>query len=75
MADSSQTQRLKSSSFEEQYFDQYDYYNISDRCHTGPSRKGRSKKEASENTNHFNPAGHERKLTSKLQRSAEKRRK
>uniref|UniRef100_A0A8C3SFK6 Uncharacterized protein n=1 Tax=Chelydra serpentina TaxID=8475 RepID=A0A8C3SFK6_CHESE len=35
----------------------------------GCSRKGRSKREAAGNTNRPNPAGHERKIALKLQRS------
>lgn len=38
----------------------------------GASRKGRTKKEASENTNRQNPAGHERKITEKLQNAEKK---
>ncbi|MGH0147544.1 UNVERIFIED_CONTAM: hypothetical protein FKN15_012342 [Acipenser sinensis] len=60
--------------FEGEYFDQYEYYNLSDRYCVASSRKGRSKKEARENTNRPNPAGHERKLSEKLQRSEKKER-
>lgn len=38
----------------------------------GSARKGRTKKEASENTNRHNPGGHERKITEKLQNSEKK---
>lgn len=38
----------------------------------GASRKGRSKKEASDNTNRPNPGGHERKLVEKLQNTEKK---
>lgn len=38
----------------------------------GSARKGRTKKEASENTNRHNPAGHERKIVEKLQNSEKK---
>lgn len=38
----------------------------------GSARKGRTKKEASENTNRQNPSGHERKITEKLQNSEKK---
>ncbi|XP_016089863.1 nuclear protein 1-like [Sinocyclocheilus grahami] len=36
------------------------------------SRKGRTKKEASCNTNRPNPAGHERKIVEKLQNAEKK---
>lgn len=36
------------------------------------ARKGRSKKEASDNTNRPSPSGHERKLVEKLQNSEKK---
>uniref|UniRef100_A0A674IXQ8 Uncharacterized protein n=1 Tax=Terrapene triunguis TaxID=2587831 RepID=A0A674IXQ8_9SAUR len=39
----------------------------------GCSRKGRSKREAAGNTNRPNPAGHERKIALKLQRSERRR--
>ncbi|XP_057716940.1 nuclear protein 1b [Corythoichthys intestinalis] len=64
---------LKPSNFEEQYYDQYEYYNLSDKYTEGASRKGRTKKEASENTNRHNPAGHERKIAEKLQNSEKKK--
>ena len=38
----------------------------------GSARKGRTKKEASDNTNRPNPAGHERKIVEKLQNSEKK---
>ncbi|XP_019721965.1 nuclear protein 1b [Hippocampus comes] len=63
---------LKPSNFEDQYYDQYDYYNLSDKYTEGASRKGRTKKEASENTNRHVPAGHERKIAEKLQNSDKK---
>ena len=55
-----------------EYFDEYDYYNF-DHVATAVShsRKGRSKREATQNTNRPNPAGHERKITEKL-RNTEK---
>lgn len=54
--------------------DEYDYYNF-DPVATAMSnsRKGRSKKEASLNTNRPNPAGHERKVLTKLQNTEKKR--
>ncbi|XP_037113397.1 nuclear protein 1b [Syngnathus acus] len=63
---------LKPTNFEDQYYDQYDYYNLSDKYTEGASRKGRSKKEASDNTNRHNPTGHERKIVEKLQNSEKK---
>ncbi|XP_077413565.1 nuclear protein 1b [Vanacampus margaritifer] len=64
---------LKPSNFEDQYYDQYDYYNLSDKYTEGASRKGRTKKEASDNTNRHNPTGHERKIVEKLQNSDKKK--
>lgn len=57
-----------------EYFDEYDHYNF-DHVATAisNSRKGRTKREATLNTNRPNPAGHERKVTEKL-RNTEKNR-
>ncbi|XP_061741075.1 nuclear protein 1b [Nerophis ophidion] len=63
---------LKPSSFEDEYYDQYDYYSVSDKYTEGAARKGRTKKEASANTNRPNPGGHERKIVEKLQNSEKK---
>uniref|UniRef100_A0A3P9MNC5 Nuclear protein 1b n=1 Tax=Oryzias latipes TaxID=8090 RepID=A0A3P9MNC5_ORYLA len=63
---------LKPSSFEEEHFDEYEYYNLTDKYVEGSARKGRTKKEASENTNRPNPGGHERKIVEKLQNSEKK---
>ncbi|XP_061702365.1 nuclear protein 1b [Syngnathoides biaculeatus] len=63
---------LKPSNFEEQYYDQYEYYNLSDKYAVGASRKGRTKKEASDNTNRPSPTGHERKVAEKLHNSEQK---
>uniref|UniRef100_A0A3Q2Q1K3 Nuclear protein 1b n=1 Tax=Fundulus heteroclitus TaxID=8078 RepID=A0A3Q2Q1K3_FUNHE len=60
----------KLSKFEEEHYDEYDCYNLTDKY--GSARKGRTKKEASENTNRQNPAGHERKIVEKLQNSEKK---
>ena len=38
----------------------------------GAARKGRTKKESSDNTNRPNPGGHERKIVEKLQNSEKK---
>ena len=58
----------------EYYLDEYDYYNFDRTAITvSHSRKGRSKKEASLNTNRPNPAGHERKMLTKLQNTEKKR--
>ena len=60
--------------FMESHLDEYDYYSCDHRATSlGHSRKGRSKKEASLNTNKPNPAGHERKVAIKLQNSEKKR--
>jgi len=47
--------------------DEYEEYNYNEEkfLHAG-SGKQRSKKEASEHTNHHNPGGHERKLVTKM---------
>ncbi|KAM6905630.1 nuclear protein 1b [Xenentodon cancila] len=63
---------LKPSSFEEEYYDEYDYYSLTDKYAEGSARKGKTKKEASENTNRHVPAGHERKIVEKLQNSEKK---
>uniref|UniRef100_A0A3P9P6X9 Nuclear protein 1b n=1 Tax=Poecilia reticulata TaxID=8081 RepID=A0A3P9P6X9_POERE len=63
---------LKLSKFEEEHYDEYDRYNLTDKYAEGSARKGRTKKEASDNTNRQNPAGHERKIVEKLQNSEKK---
>ncbi|CAL9692930.1 unnamed protein product [Knipowitschia caucasica] len=63
---------IKPTSFEEEHFDEYEFYNLSDKYTEGAARKGRSKKEASENTNRPNPGGHERKITEKLKNMEKK---
>ncbi|KAL3971382.1 kelch repeat and BTB domain-containing protein 11 [Sarotherodon galilaeus] len=50
-------------SFEEAYYDQYDYYNLLE-----------SKREIELNTNRHCPAGHERKIAEKYHNSQMKRR-
>jgi len=58
----------------EYFLDEYDYYNFDPTATmVCQSRKGRSKKEASLNTNRPNPAGHERKVLTKLQNTEKKR--
>lgn len=60
-------------SFEEAYYDQYDYYNLLEYSgHAGG--KGRSKREIELNTNRHCPAGHERKIAEKYHNSQMKRR-
>ncbi|XP_013875101.1 nuclear transcriptional regulator 1-like protein [Austrofundulus limnaeus] len=60
-------------SFEEAFYDQYDYYNLQEYpCHAGG--KGRSKREMELNTNRHSPAGHERKIAEKFHNSQMKRR-
>ncbi|CAH0381574.1 unnamed protein product [Bemisia tabaci] len=53
----------------ESHMDEYEHYNYDQDkiIHSGHSGKQRSKKEASEHTNHFDPQGHSRKLTEKMQ--------
>ncbi|KAK9534480.1 hypothetical protein VZT92_006922 [Zoarces viviparus] len=63
---------LKPSSFEDEHYDQYEYYNLTDKYTEGSARKGRTKKEASDNTNRHNPTGHERKIVLKLQNTEKK---
>ena len=52
----------------EAHFDEYEHWNFDHDKHifSGRSGKGRSKKEASQNTNHHDPCGHTRKTTQKL---------
>ena len=68
-----QAEKLRPTAFEVEYFDQYDFYSLTDRYSAGSSRKGRSKKEAEDHTNRPSPAGHERKIAQKLQRTEQKR--
>ncbi|XP_073504837.1 nuclear protein 2-like [Phyllobates terribilis] len=69
-----QADKLQPTDFEVRYFDDYDYYNLTDRyALTAAARKGRTKKEARENTNKDNPAGHERKIAEKLQKTENKK--
>ncbi|XP_054272559.1 nuclear protein 1 [Macrosteles quadrilineatus] len=51
----------------ETHFDEYEHYNfdIDKHLYSGHSGKQRTKKEASEHTNHFDPSGHTRKITDK----------
>lgn len=53
----------------ESHFDEYEHFNYDQdkKLYSGHSGKQRSKKEASEHTNHFDPSGHTRKITDKLQ--------
>ena len=55
----------------EKYFDEYDHYNFDRKFVEPQTRKGRSKRESEMNTNRHVPAGHERKVSQKLQ-NAEK---
>ncbi|XP_069840599.1 nuclear protein 1-like [Dendropsophus ebraccatus] len=69
-----QADKLKPTDFEVRYFDDYDFYNLTDRyALPTAARKGRTKKEARENTNRDSPCGHERKIVEKLQRTEGKR--
>lgn len=54
----------------EAHFDDYEHYNFDQdkKLYCGHSGKQRSKKEASEHTNHFDPSGHTRKIADKLQK-------
>ncbi|XP_050534274.1 nuclear protein 1 [Daktulosphaira vitifoliae] len=57
------------------HIDDYEEYNYdADKLvNGGHSGKNRSKKEASEHTNHFDPSGHSRKLAAKLQNTESNR--
>ena len=55
----------------DKYFDEYDHYNFDRKFVEPQTRKGRSKRESEMNTNRHVPAGHERKVSQKLQ-NAEK---
>ncbi|KAM4026339.1 nuclear protein 1 [Anomaloglossus baeobatrachus] len=69
-----QADKLQPTDFEVRYYDDYDYYNLTDRYSlTAAARKGRTKKEARENTNKENPGGHERKIVEKMQKTETKR--
>lgn len=58
----------------EHFSDEYEYYNFDMKATAlCQSRKGRSKRESSLNTNRFNPGGHERKLLVKMQNTEKKR--
>jgi nuclear protein, 1 len=67
----SQTPHRETSAAEmsENNVDAYEHYNyeFEKHVHSGHSGKQRSKKEASEHTNHFDPSGHSRKIVTKLQ--------
>uniref|UniRef100_A0A3B4G060 Nuclear protein 1-like n=1 Tax=Pundamilia nyererei TaxID=303518 RepID=A0A3B4G060_9CICH len=71
MANHVDVKNMKPTKFEDEYYDEYEYYNLTDK-YAGSARKGRTKKEASDNTNRNNPAGHERKIVEKLQNSEKK---
>lgn len=53
----------------ESNYDEFEHYNFDQDkyIHSGNSGKQRTKKEASEHTNHFDPSGHSRKIMNKLQ--------
>jgi len=55
----------------ESHFDQYEHYNFDQdkAMYSGGSGKQRSKREAEQHTNRDNPAGHERKIVTKLMNS------
>ncbi|XP_050076057.1 nuclear protein 1 [Anopheles maculipalpis] len=46
-------------------YDKYDF-EMEKHIHSGHSGKQRSKKEASDHTNHYDPSGHSRKIVTKL---------
>jgi nuclear protein 1 len=51
------------------YEDEYERYNYEHdkQMYSGHSGKQRTKKEAAEHTNHFDPSGHSRKILTKMQ--------
>jgi len=61
----------------ESHFDEYEHYNFDQEkyLHAGHSGKQRSKKEASEHTNHFDPSGHSRKIVEKMVNTEKNRKK
>ncbi|KAL4617800.1 nuclear protein 1-like [Arapaima gigas] len=67
-----EVKNIEATRFEERYYDEYEYYNLTDKFSGAASRKGRTKREASSNTNRPNPGGHERKITDKLRNATKK---
>jgi nuclear protein 1 len=61
----------------EAHFDEYEHYNFAYDKHlySGQSGKGRTKREASLNTNRADPAGHNRKAVTKLTNNQQNKRK
>lgn len=59
----------------EEYVDEYEHYNYEQDkiANQGHSGKQRTKKEASDHTNHHDPSGHSRKIITKLQNSEQKK--
>ena len=60
----------------EAFFDEYEHFNYDQEKYMFSSHSGkqRSKKEASINTNRPDPAGHNRKLVTKMQNTEENKR-
>ncbi|XP_033222500.1 uncharacterized protein LOC117176362 [Belonocnema kinseyi] len=60
----------------EEHFDEYEHFNYDYEKHifTGHSGKQRSKLEAEQHTNHFDPSGHCRKIVTKLMNAEHKKR-
>ena len=60
----------------EPYVDKYEHFNYDHEknMYCGRSGKQRTKKEASQHTNHFDPSGQTRKIVTKLINSEENRR-
>jgi nuclear protein 1 len=56
------------SKMSEAHFDEYEHYNfeVDKHIYSGHSGKQRTKKEASEHTNHNDPGGHSRKILTKI---------
>ncbi|KAH8025509.1 hypothetical protein HPB51_009449 [Rhipicephalus microplus] len=66
----------KSLKMSESHFDEYEHYNFDQDkfLYAGHSGKQRSKREASEHTNHHDPSGHVRKLVTKMANTERNRR-
>lgn len=60
----------------ENHSDEYEHYNYDQEkfVNSGHSGKQRTKKEAAENTNRFDPCGQTRKIVTKMQNTIENRR-
>jgi nuclear protein 1 len=69
-------EQLLTITMSESFFDEYEHFNYDQDkyIYSGHSGKQRTKKEASVNTNRPDPAGHNRKLVTKMQNTEENKR-